>query len=171
MLYTLKSGILYSESDGRPLLRIGGVMANREKRVFTIDGALFRRIAILGNESGHVHNREYVMVNGAGTVCASAHPHYAEDDDPLKKGWPVYRAPRVDRADVWLQNDHYMLRMLDTTHYEMHGNSNNNSVRLEHKGALGGWELATEQELKPEMLVAFFAFCRYMEQENDFVAV
>ena len=40
-----------------------------------------------------------------------------------------------------------------------------------HRGIAGGWTLEDNCGFSPEMLCGIFIFCRYIEQENEFMIV
>ena len=169
--YTISSGVLTRESDGKPLLRIAGVGAKREKRICTMDGKILGSVVVRGNESGHVSEREYLLLDTLGKTCAVVRPAYAAGEDPNEAGWPVHRAPTVDRAEVLINGEACELVMHDTYCYTLTKRHRQGQARLRHKGLCGGWLVEAEQDFTPKMLSAFYVFCRYMEQENEFPIV
>ena len=44
-------------------------------------------------------------------------------------------------------------------------------VQIMHRGLTGGWNMEVDEDFTPEILSGLFAFCRYIEQENEFLVV
>lgn len=175
MQYLMKSGGLYGPED-RCLCRLQGVLFSQGKTICSSDGTpvLQLRVRELDprpERQGDVRSRAYILEDLRGGEVASARPGYAPEEDPLVAGWPVCRAPRVDHADVMLGRESYVLEMRSSRHYAMMDARGAAAVQVVHRGMMGGWTLETEQAFSPEVLCAVFAFCRYLEKENEFMVV
>ena len=44
-------------------------------------------------------------------------------------------------------------------------------VEMTHRGVLGGWDLRVSAGFSAVLLCGLFAFCRYLERENEFPTV
>ena len=170
-IYTIHRGVLTRESDGKKLMRIAGVPNAREKRILTMDGKILGRTMIRGDECGHVRSREYVLLDTMGIPRAVVRPAYAQGEDPTEVGWPIHRMPAVNRAEVLMDGKVCELVMHDAYCYTLTKVKEMGRVQLRHRGLGGGWQIESEADFTPKMLSAFYVFCRYMEQENDFPLV
>ena len=50
-------------------------------------------------------------------------------------------------------------------------NSFRPGARIMHRGLCGGWSIDADEAFSPGILCGLFAFCRYMEHENEFMIV
>lgn len=166
--YTISSGVLVREQDGKPLLRISSARAGQEKRICTMDGKILGNVVIRGKESGHVREREYLLLDTMGKTCAVVRPAYAAGEDPDEAGWPIHRMPTVNRAEVLLNGEACELVMHGPHCYTLTKRRRQENALLKHKGLCGGWQVEACGEFTPKILGAFYVFCRYMERENDF---
>ena len=167
-IYTIRSGILTRESDGKKLLRIANAPVMWEKRIFNMEGIILGRTVIRGERNGHIRGRNYVLLDTLGKTCAVVRPGYAKGEDPEEIGWPIHRMPRVDHAEVMIDGELCMLTMHSAHHYTLSKIGKVCRAQLTHRGLCGGWQIESEQGFSPKILSAFYVFCRYMEQENDF---
>ena len=175
MRYTMKSGILY-RYDREPLVRLKGVFVGKEKRILNLDGSLIlktniRDISGAPEKSDDLRFREYVMFDADGREYAVARPGYAKGDNPALVGWPIYRMPRVDHARLFLHEKEYLIVMESCQKYYLNTLTGNSAVQITHKGVVGGWRITSHMEFHPHELCGIFAFCRYIEQENEFLVV
>lgn len=174
MKYTMKAGVLYQ--DEKILTRIKGSLNGPNKNVFLADGALVLRTDIesvgdSGKKTGDIRQSRYVMLDETGAECASARPDYAEGDDPEIVGWQVYRIPRIDHAGFLYGDSEYTLVMQNSQNYSLTDISGNKVVQIFHRGLIGGWNIEAEDSFSPQIICGIFAFCRYMEHENEFLIV
>lgn len=175
MRYLMRSGILYGERE-KPLSRLKSIFAGPEKRIYQSDGSLalktiIQELDVPPEKRADVRSHLYVMLDAVGAEIAVARPCYAQGDDPAVAGWPVCRMPRVDRAAVELQNRAYELFMQDSQTYTLTDAAGYTAVQIMHRGLPGGWNIDADAGFAPEILCGLFAFCRYMEQENEFLVV
>ena len=106
----------------------------------------------------------------SGYAC-DARPGYAEGDDPGVVGWPICRMPRVDHANIVVNGEEYLLTMHNSQNYSLLNTRNSEVLRIMHKGIAGGWIVEDICGLVPEIICGIFIFCRYIEQENEFLIV
>lgn len=175
MRYSMRAGVLYDESQ-TVLARLKGNLIGPQKDVFSSDGVLMlrtgiRALAAPAGRAGDVRFREYYSADGNGAELFSAKPDYAPGDRPETAGWPVYRAPRVDRAQISLRGDQYLLIMQNSQNYCMKRGDGSLALQIIHRGLTGGWNIEAAEGFAPETICGIFAFCRYIEQENEFLAV
>lgn len=171
MKYRMKAGVLSEESGGQPLVRIRGIFYGPEKRIFSSDGALLLRTDICRldgplERAGEIQYREYVMYYGDGTQCAVAKPAYAEN-----AGRPLCHMPRVDHAVLQMNDAAYFLMMQNDQNYVLFDACSQTVMQVVHRGIAGGWDINVYEVFLPEILCGLFVFCRYMEQENEFLVV
>lgn len=174
MKYMMKAGVLYEGE--KKLARLKGNFNGPEKKIFLADERLALRTNIRSLEarperSGDVRNRRYVMVKEGGETCACAEPEYSSDDDPELVGWPVCRMPRVDHARFFLDGQEYCMVMENSQNYCLKNQAGNDVMRIVHRGLAGGWNIEAGREFSPAIICGIFVFCRYMEQENEFLTV
>ncbi|QRV22121.1 hypothetical protein I6K70_12195 [Lacrimispora saccharolytica] len=79
--------------------------------------------------------------------------------------------PRVDSADLILQNLSAHLKMINSQNYLLSDGSGQGILSVMHRGGMGGWDLDSREEFSPEILCGIFVFCRYLEQENELIVV
>ncbi len=175
MNYILKSGILYQEPDS-PQAAIKSAVVGQGKRIFINNGTLALRTEIQqldapGQILGDVRSRKYVMVDPEGKTIAAATPEYAPGDNPSVTGWPVCRMPLVDRAEIQILGCPYMLIMLNHQSYALKDRDGHCIVQIMHRGLTGGWNIAADEHFTVEILCGIFAFCRYIERENELLIV
>lgn len=171
MRYVMKSGVLYREPSCA-LAKLKGVFVGPEKRVYLNDGSLvlktaIRQLDVPAAKKADVRSYAYVMLDAADTQIAVARPDYADGDDPAIVGWPICRMPRVDRAAVEIYGKKYILIMQNSQNYTLKDTAGYIVVQVMHRGLTGGWNLDVDETFTPEILCGLFAFCRYIEQENE----
>ena len=176
MNYSMKAGVLYGQDGGRPLARIKGVLCGPEKQILSPGGTLLlrtdiRRLDAPPGREGELRYREYVMLLEDGGEYAAASPGYAAEDDPPAAGWPLYRMPRVDHALLRLGEGTCLLRMENSQNYALSDDAGRCAVRVIHRGIVGGWTVESAAGYAPAFLCGVFVFCRYIEQENEFLIV
>ncbi|WP_294552370.1 hypothetical protein [uncultured Pseudoflavonifractor sp.] len=176
MTYRLKAGVLYSAGGAQPLAHIRGHFCGAEKQVLDQNDSLLLRTDIRllrtdAQSAGDVRCKEYVMYDADGTECAVARPCYADGDDPSTAGWPVCRMPRVGQAALTAGGQRYTLLMENVQNYVLTDSQNHCTVRIIHQGVPGGWRLDVSLPLSAAFLCGLFIFCRYLEEENEFVVV
>ncbi len=170
MHHTIKAGILYSEQN-EPLCLLKSVLSSTQKRICLPDGNQIMQTDVLkmsdsAPQNIHRPNHEYVLVNQEGNIICTATPT-ARNSEVSSAQWPVYCVPGVDHASfIWGQTK-YLLVMHNSQNYTLSDTSGKNIVRIFHKGMTGGWNLETDADFPPGVLCGIFAFCRYIEQEDE----
>ncbi len=173
--YCIRSGNLFAVEDDRPAVRLEFLklspLGNR-KRVFASDGRMELETNIeMTGQGTSLRNRRYTMTDPQGGVLAVGSPEYEESDDPDTVGWSIYRVPCVDHVLIKGPNSDFSLRMLNSQNYRLLDAKGRIVFELIHHGLCGGWNIEAEDCFEPKMLLGFFIFCRYLEQENEFVTV
>lgn len=176
MQYTIKSGVLYQEPSHHPLAKMKRALAGPTQKIYPCEGELILKTEIRYPDTekahtGDVRNKEYVLTDGGGNVVASARPGYAQGDDPDVVGWPLCRLPRVDHAKVSMDGTENTLTMHSSQRYTVRNADGVEILRITHRGMEGGWAIEDEYPFPPEIICGMFAFCRYIEQENEFLNV
>ncbi len=174
MEYLMKAGVLYSGE--KPAAYLKGDFCGPEKRIFQEDGKELFRAWIQyrkkeGKSAGDIRNKQYILTDAEGHRIASAAPGYAEGEDPDTLGWPVYRLPQADHADLTLEKTSYRMIMENSQNYVVTELSGKEVIRILHNGIAGGWRFRAASCFTPALLCGIFVFCRYLEQENDFSVV
>lgn len=174
MRYVMKAGVLYSQNNR--LVYIKGVLAGSEKKIFSSDGTLLlqtniRNIDCSSGQKGDVRLRQYILYDTGRNEYAVAHPDYAEGDNPDVVGWPLCRMPKVDHAKFLMNGNEYRLCMRNSQNYCLKKNTGEDVVQIFHGGVMGGWNIEVADEISPEVICGIFIFCRYIEQENEFLIV
>lgn len=176
MEYIMKSGALCSGLAGAPLARITSSLSGPQKTIL-LQGeapALTADIRFTDdaqNRRGDVRCSRYVLVDAQGQICASAQPGYAAGEDPDVAGWPLCRLPRVDHAQAVVLGERYTLTMHNSQNYSLKDADGREALRVMHRGLVGGWTIEDARGFSPEILCGLFVFCRYIEQENEFMFV
>ncbi len=175
MNYILKSGVLYKEPNVHQA-KMKSEIVGSVKKIFHINGTLaikteIRHLDDTNRSPGDVRTREYVMIDSEGIEIGVAKPDYAPENDPLIIGWPICRMPRVDRANVLLGDSSYTLSMLNSQNYTMKDAAGQFVVQIVHWGLTGGWNIEADEHFSAEILCGLFAFCRYIEQENELLII
>ena len=176
MQYTIKAGVLYKHEPQCALARIKSALIGPQRKIFSIAGELLstadvRYLDESKASSGDVRNREYILTNNGNQLICSARPGYADGDDPNVVGWPICRMPRVDHANIVVNGEEYLLTMHNSQNYSLTNNGNSEVLRIMHKGIAGGWTVEDICGFAPEIICGIFIFCRYIEQENEFLIV
>lgn len=167
MNYIMKSGQLCSERSGESLAKIISSFSGpaRRIRLSEADREYYTDI-----RRPDARSREYLFGDLRNTVMTGS-PGYAEGEDPLAAGWPICRLPRVDHAQIRIGGDEYHLEMHDSRNYSLRDKTGYVLLQIMHRGLSGGWLLYDDHGFAPEILCGLFAFCRYIEQENEFLIV
>lgn len=175
MEYLLKSGILYAQNQSKPLARIKSCFCSPEKQILSEDNALLCRAQIQHRqgalEGNAPHCKEYVLEDPQGASLAVARPQYAQDAEIQPDGWSLCHMPRVDHATVTVQGSAYRLVMHNSQNYSLLAPDGAVAVQVLHRGVTGGWDIQDQCQHTPCFLCGLFAFCRYMERENEFPVV
>lgn len=176
MQYMIKAGVLYKSDSRASLAKIKSVLIGSLKMIHKMTGELLLEISIRYLDeskanTGDVRNREYILTDSEGRLLGYARPGYADGDDPEVVSWPICRMPRVDHAHVSVGGIEYVLTMHNSQNYSLTDTNNSEVLRIMHKGIAGGWSLEDSYGFTPEILCGIFTFCRYIEQENEFVIV
>jgi len=176
MKYMLKSGILYNENTSKPLAILKGNFVGPEKEIYSSDHTLVFYTNICpteetGTPSGDVRSHQYIMQDTFGNAYAIGKPDYAENSNPDVFGWPISHMPRVNHANIYLSNRDYSLVMENSQNYTLSTIDGKLSAQIIYNGLMGGWRFHTYETFSPEDLCGIFAFCRYIEQENEFMIV
>ena len=165
MKYTIKAGVLYKNESQLALARIKSALLGPQRKILSIAGELLltadvRYLDESKASSGDVRNWEYLLTDNDNQLVGSARPGYADGDDPDVVGWPICRMPGVDHANIVVNGEEYLLTM-----------HNSEVLRIMHKGIAGGWIVEDICGFVPEIICGIFIFCRYIEQENEFLIV
>ena len=176
MRYTIRAGMLYEENRQESLIHMKGIFSGPEKHICLpneewVLRTFIRDLPAPPRKRSDVRFREYVMLDPDGAEIARGKPDYAQGEDPAVTGWPICRMPRVDHADVTIQGKPYALIMHNSQNYTMKDIHDADVLRIMHRGLIGGWLLEDRCGFAPEILCALFAFCRYIELENEFIIV
>ena len=174
MNYMLKSGHFICPSDPAVRLRIRKTLSGPEKKILSDDDRLYMKTEIVksaGSCNGDVRIKEYRLLDPQNRPVAVAHPEYAPNEDPVVNGWPLSHMPKVDHADLSFRNTNYRLFMENSQTYHLLDHDGKKIVSFQHNGLPGGWKISDSTGFSPEILCGFFIFCRYIEQENEFLVV
>lgn len=172
MKYVMKSGILYFNDILSA--QIKGTFVGPEKEIYSANGALTMRTNIMNlevpaNEISDVCHRQYIIFDKAGNKCAIAKPDYTEADDPTVAGWPICRMPKIDHAQIVIAGKEYLLIMQNNQNYSLYQKTGKIIIQVFHRGLEGGWDIEATNDFAPEMICGIFVFCKYIEQENEFL--
>lgn len=176
MQYTMKSGVLYEDASKEMLVKMKSSVFGPVKKIYCNSEAIKMSTDIRypvgqGDNNGDVRNKEYIMVTNDEHLIAVGKPGYAPGDDPEMVGWPVCRLPRVDHADLTIENKPFLLTMHNSQNYSLRNEKNIEVMSIIHKGITGGWNINDDFGFPSEIICGIFAFCRYIEQENEFLMV
>ena len=176
MKYTIKAGVIYKNGSQLALAKIKSAMIGPQKEILSTTGELLLSVdvrCIDGSKtsSGDVRNREYFLFDSKKHLVGSAFPGYADGNDPDVVGWPICRMPRVDHANIVVNGEEYLLTMHNSQNYSLINAHNSEVLRIMHKGIAGGWTVEDFCGFVPEIICGIFIFCRYIEQENEFLIV
>lgn len=177
MKYFLKSGILYKreqENLSPALANIKNRLCGSEKQIYVGEKQFLTAIQTELKPGEHIRGgcpKKYILKNLNEEILMSGFPKYAEGEDPSVAGWPIYRMPRVDSADLLLQSHSGSLQMINSQNYRLMDNTGQSVLNVLHRGVMGGWDMEAPEEFSPEILCGIFVFCRYMEQENELMVV
>lgn len=172
MNYIMKSGCLSREQSGEVLAKIKNTVTGSVRKIALPDSAYHTEIRSLNppERSSDMRFREYILAD-RGKTRMTGRPGYADGEDPLVTGWPVCRLPRVDHARIMIGNEEYVLTMHNPRNYSMKDRNGCVILQLLHRGLSGGWQMRDDRGFAIELLCGIFAFCRYIEQENEFLIV
>ena len=70
-----------------------------------------------------------------------------------------------------MNGEEYLLTMHNSQNYSLINAHNSEVLRIMHKGIAGGWAVEDHSGFTPEIICGIFIFCRYIEQENEFLIV
>ena len=176
MQYTIKAGVLYKNDSQFALTKIKSALLGPQRKIYSIAGEQLLTADICYPDkskvgSGDVRNREYILTDMKNQLIASARPGYADGDDPDVVGCPICRMPRIDHAEIVMNGKEYLLTMHNSQNYSLMSNGNSEILRIMHRGIAGGWTVEDCYGFAPEMICGIFTFCRYIEQENEFLIV
>ena len=176
MQYIIKSGVLYKDKTDIILAKIRNSLIGPSKTIYGADEHPVYKADIVTKTSEErfdddVRNKEYIVEDNNGNIIIIGRPAYAEGNDPKTDGWPVNRMPKVDHVSLTIDQDEYTLTMQNSTSYIMKNFAGEDIFRICHNGILGGWKIDDLLGFIPEINCGLFAFCRYIEQENEFLIV
>lgn len=176
MNYIMAAGSLYDKYKNKVYVHIKGRFAGPEKKILSADGVLLMQSDICktntsDNKTGGICYTEYVLQDEKGNKCAVARPNYAAGEDPAEVGWPINRMPKVDHAQITMEGQEYCLVMQNNQNYTLADHTGNIVLRILHRGLIGGWNIEADNSFSPEIVCGLFIFCRYIEQENEFITV
>lgn len=177
MDFLIKSGTLYwleGEAYGPALADIRNRLCSSEKHIIAGEKQFLTQIRTEIPQEEITPGacpKQYLLKNSEGEVLLSGVPRYADGDDPSVVGWPIYRMPRVNSAELLFQGRSGLLKMINSQNYRLTAPSGKVMLTFLHRGIIGGWRLETAEEFPPELLCGIFIFCRYMEQENELTTI
>lgn len=176
MQYTMKSGILYGETPNEGLAKIKSAVAGFTKMICKTNDTLvlkaeIRHSGAQGEQCRDISGKEYILSDCGGTIVAVGRPGYEAGDGPDIVNGPVSRLPHVDHARVIIDKSEYLLTMHNSQNYSLRAANGAELLRIMHKGITGGWNIVDDHGFAPEILCGIFVFCRYIEQENEFLIV
>ncbi len=176
MKYLLKSGTLYEEREDKALFKIKSKLWSTDKLIVLPDDTPILKVLICTldpSEDKHVNVRlrKYIMLDSGGTLIAEGHPDYAEGQNPDMVGWPICRMPHVDHASVQIDGKTFLLTMHNSQNYSLKDQNGKTVLQILHRGLIGGWLLETDFPFQAQILSGLFIFCRFIEQENEFLIV
>lgn len=176
MKYTLRTGSLYQESSAEPLARIKCSTPGPNKKIYLQgDTVVLQADIVIQNgvnvQQGNVQNRRYELTNQDGQKISEARPGYADGENPDQMGWPICRLPKVDHAQLFIHERTLLLIMHSDKEYSIHDEGGVCILTIAHKGISGGWMIQDNFGFTPDVLCGLFAFCRYLEKENEFIVV
>ena len=176
MKYTIKAGVIYKNGSQLALAKIKSAMIGPQKEILSTTGELLLSVdvrCIDGSKtsSGDVRNREYFLFDNKKHLVGSAFPGYADGNDPDVVGWPICRMPRVDHANVSIDEKKYILTIHNSQNYFLVDTNDSEALHIMHKGISGGWMVESNCGFTPEIICGIFTFCRYIEEENEFLIV
>ena len=176
MKYILKSGNLFMENSDQPLAKIKSMLIGPNKMIYSDNDELIMETTIC--ESGiliekhcDVRSRKYVLTDLDGNEVASAYPNYDEKNDPNIVGWPICHVPHVNRAKVIWKNNEYELIRKDSQNYQLEDETQSHMLEIKHRGLIGGWEIHATDSFSHQIICGLFIFCKYIEQENEFMLI
>lgn len=176
MRYMIKSGILSDLDNEKKQAQITNIWGGAKKNII-LYASDFRyqtdieKLDTPPERMGDVRYRMYTLKNCDSTILMEARPDYAKDDNPDEIGWPICRAPKVDHANILIGKITYLLTMHNVQNYSLQDNNGTVVLQITHNGLLGGWTLNSTEYFSPQILCGIFIFCRYIEQENEFMIV
>lgn len=175
MNYFIKSGTLYKREKENLSPALAGIknrLCGSEKQIYVGEKQFLTFMErTTGEHSRDACPKKYLLKNRNEEILMTGFPKYAEGEDPSVAGWPVYRMPRVDSADLILQNLSAHLKMINSQNYLLSDGSGQGILSVMHRGGMGGWDLDSREEFSPEILCGIFVFCLYLEQENELIVV
>lgn len=176
MQYMMRLGTLSLPENGMQFAQIKNTFSGPRKTISLPDDATQYQTDITlldppAEMSGDVRYRCYTLKSSSGEVLMEAHPGYAEGDSPEEAGWPVCRVPKVDHAEIQIGGSAYLLVMHNSQNYSLQDKNGSDVLQIMHKGLSGGWTMDTAESFTAQVLCGLFIFCRYIEQENEFIVV
>ena len=75
------------------------------------------------------------------------------------------------KSTLMIQNQHFLLTMNNSQNYSLWDDQHTEILRIMHKGLSGGWRIEDNHGFAFEVICGLFSFCRYIEQENEFLIV
>lgn len=174
MRYIIKSGILFENE--KKLAQIKSTFLGSKKTISLSDDSILYEtdidmLDIPAENNGKIFGRIYTLKTGNGKLLMEAYPDYAEGYDPSIVGWPICRVPKIDHAGVLIEGISYLLVMYNSQNYSLQNKKGKSVLKIMHNGISGGWIVETDERFTIQILCALFVFCRYVEQENEFIIV
>ncbi|MDE6995216.1 MAG: hypothetical protein K2P41_12460 [Lachnospiraceae bacterium] len=65
----------------------------------------------------------------------------------------------------------FLLTMHNSQNYSLKDQNGKTVLQILHRGLIGGWLLETDFPFQAQILSGLFIFCRFIEQENEFLIV
>lgn len=172
--YLMLSGVLSRVDTNEELAKISNIVLGPEKRIRLAKTKTEYRTETIRDkktfDATTLKGLEYRLLDCSGNPVIRAFPHYAPEDDPSIKGWPLNRLPRINTLQFEM-NGHYVLTMLNSSNYSLCREDGSEVMRIIHRGLIGGWNIEEWSDFSPEIICGLFVFCRYLEHENEFETV
>ncbi len=176
MQYTFKSGVLYEDDTHEALAKMKSAVFGQAKKIYDTHENMLMTTDVhyfvdQDEDNGDIRNKEYVMMGSDKHLVAEEKTEYAQGYDPEAVGWPVCKMPKVDHAELTIDHRHFLLTMLNSQNYSLRDDHNTEVLTILHKGIAGGWTIRDDYGFRPDEICGLFAFCRYIEQENELLVV
>ena len=177
MKYQLKAGILSQIADQNTLTPIASIknkLCGAEKKIQVAQSTYSTQILSIDPNQPKPKGscpHQYLLLDDQQKIILQATPYYAEGEDPSVSGWPLYRMPQVELAELTIDGQTCILQMLNVQNYRLTTTDQTVLVEIIHRGISGGWNINTYAKFSPEILCGLFIFCRYLEQESELMAV
>ena len=171
MTYILKSGALRPVGYDNTLAKIKSDFRGQRKNIYLPDGilSLCTDIIRIANAEDGINYTQYIM--------------YTPQGEQISSGWSrcpgcketasdvLSNTSKVNHIFVVMNNVDYVLNRVSRQLYELCDDYGKVIMKIKHRGIQGGWYIETFSPFKPDIICGIFCFCRYLEQENEFMII